>query len=155
MDKESLNNLYQEVIIDHYKDPRGRGKLECPDAVKHGSNPVCGDVVDIEVEFEGKIIRDITVNSTGCAISVASGSILAELLPGKSIKEARAIAEAFKKMMSDDSTPLPDDDFGDLDALEGVKQFPNRVKCALLAWNTITGILKEWQHKPVKAAANA
>jgi nitrogen fixation NifU-like protein len=131
-----LDEIYREVVLDHYKSPRGRKPLENSDTGAEGLNPLCGDEVLIQLLYDGDKIADVSVQGRGCSISVASGSMLAELLPGKTRNEAETILQAFKAMMHGD--PLPKDlDVGDLDALTGVQKFPVRIKCALLAWTTL------------------
>ncbi len=145
MEKDDLEILYQETILDHFKNPRGMKKCEHCTAEKQGYNPLCGDKVDMSVRInEDNTIEDMQVLSQGCAISVASGSMLAELLPGKNITEVREISDAFFEMMQ--GKPMPDEiDYGDLDTLEGVNKFHSRVKCALLAWKTLKEILIDWE----------
>lgn len=136
-----LDDLYREVVLDHYRKPRGRHPLAAPTACTDGFNPTCGDRVRVAVELDGQQIRGLSVESQGCSISIASGSMMAELLPGKSIEEARGVTAAFKSMMH--GAPLdPDQDLGDLDALSGVARYPVRVKCALLPWTTLEESLR-------------
>ena len=135
-----LDSLYRDTVMDHYRSPRGQKPLDRIDLVREGQNPVCGDTIKLSVKLDGQDVSDISVKCNGCAISVASASMLAELLPGKSRDEVKRLAEGFKKMMHGD--PPPEGlDIGDLDALEGVKNFPVRVKCALLAWMTLIDAL--------------
>ena len=139
-----FDDLYREVILDHYRRPRGRTPVTCPDVVNEGLNPVCGDEVKIELKFEGDRVKDVAVLGRGCAISTAAGSMLAEVLPGKTRAEVEELMQTVKRMMHEeiDITGL---DVGDLDALSGVRHFPVRVKCALLAWVTLAEALKEWK----------
>jgi len=144
MEQVELDDLYRDTILDHFKNPRGRKELDRIDAEHKGYNPICGDQVTIKAKFGNGYLEDIAVDSQGCVISVASGSMLAELLPGKSLKEVQKIAEAFRDMMH--GKELPDDiDFGDLDALEGVKKYHSRIKCALIAWITLNDLIKARQ----------
>ena len=147
-----LDALYRDVILVHYRSPRGRAELPDPDLVNEGQNPLCGDEVTVAVKLAGDTFGQVHVHGRGCSISTASGSMMAEVLAGKSRAEAERIADAFKKMMHGE--PLPAGlDAGDLDALEGVKKFPVRVKCALLPWTTLTDALKAHdagQAHPVK-----
>jgi nitrogen fixation NifU-like protein len=137
-----LDALYRDTVLEHYRSPRGRKPLDRIDLTREGQNPVCGDKIKLSVKFDGGKIENVEVNCRGCAISVASSSMLAELLPGKSREEAMRLAEAFKKMMH--GHPAPENlDIGDLDALKGVRKFPVRVKCALLAWMTIMDALRD------------
>ncbi len=136
MSSGALDQLYREVILDHHRHPRGRHALDHADIEAGGTNPSCGDEVTLQLQLEGDRIADVAVMSRGCAVSTASGSILAELVKGHTIAEARRIAEVFKEMMHGDE--LPDElDLGDLEALTGVRQFPVRIKCALLPWVTL------------------
>ena len=139
-----LGDLYRDVILDHYRTPRGRKELPGAQARNEGYNPLCGDEVTLAVEFSDGKVADVSVQSRGCSISVASGSMLAELLPGKTVAEARVLLEAFKSMMHGKGAPEKLD-IGDLDALEGVKRFPVRVKCALLPWETLKDALTTWE----------
>ena len=141
---ENLDELYQDTILDHYKNPRGLGELDSCDCENDGYNPVCGDKVTIKAKFNDEHIEDIKVHSSGCAISVASGSMLAELLPGKSFDEVLKISSAFRELMHGKEMP-EDIDYGDLDALEGVQKYHVRIKCALLAWVTLQDLIKSWQ----------
>lgn len=140
----SFEGLYREVIFDHYRHPRGRAPLESPSAVNEGLNPVCGDEVKVELLLEGEKVKAVSVRGRGCAISTASGSMLAELLPGKSLEEAERLAAVVKGLMHDEGVP-EGVDIGDLDALGGVKQFPVRIKCALLSWVTLLDAIKAYR----------
>lgn len=141
---DDLDDLYQDTILDHYKNPRGLIELDSFDCENIGFNPICGDKVTIRTKFNDGYIEDIAVNSSGCAISVASGSMLAELLPGKSLEEVEKISTAFREMMHGKEMP-EDIDYGDLDALEGVQKYHIRIKCALLAWVTLQDLIKSWR----------
>ena len=135
-----LDEIYRDVVLDHYRQPRGRKPIDDPDHQAEGQNPLCGDELTLALKFDGDRIQGVSVQARGCSISVASGSMLAELLPGKTRKEALIILAAFKALMHGE--PLPEGlDIGDLDALEGVRKFPVRVKCALLAWTTLQDAL--------------
>jgi nitrogen fixation NifU-like protein len=134
--------LYRETVMDHYRAPRGKKSIDRIDLTREGHNPVCGDRVTLSLKMTDDGIEDIAVDCRGCAISVASASMLAELLPGKSTAEIERLAEAFRGMMH--GKPAPTDlDLGDLEALQGVHKFPVRVKCALLAWITALEALRE------------
>jgi len=135
-----LDALYRDTVLDHYRAPRGRKTLDRVDLSRDGHNPLCGDRMTLSLKFTNGGIADVAVKCQGCAISIASASMLAELLPGKTIADARALAEAFRRMMHGDPPP-PGLDIGDLEALEGVRNFPVRVKCALLAWMTLLDAL--------------
>jgi nitrogen fixation NifU-like protein len=131
-----LDDLYREVVLDHYRHPRGRKKLDDPAVTVEGYNPTCGDQVHVALELDQGRIKAAQVDCHGCSISVASGSMMAELLVGKDEAEVDSLTESFKNMMHGHE-PEAGMDMGDLEALEGVRQFPVRIKCALLAWTTL------------------
>jgi len=136
-----LDSLYREIVLDHFRSPRGKKDLGQADLENQGFNPICGDEVKVSLKMEGDRIADAAINSRGCSISVAAGSMLAELIVGKTRAEVERLGEAFREMLH--GNPVPDGlDLGDLDALEGVKKLPIRVKCALLAWTTLRDALK-------------
>ncbi len=139
-----LDGLYREVVLDHYRAPRGKKPLAAPDVENQGMNPVCGDEVKVAIKLDGERIADISIVSRGCAISVASGSMLAEMLVGKSRADVERLQGAFRALLHGEEPPA-DIDLGDLEALEGVKQLPVRVKCALLPWMTLGDALKSWE----------
>jgi len=138
---ENLETLYREVIMDHFKDPRGKKKLDVIDVKNEGYNPVCGDEVEIEVKLDGEVVKDLSVSCVGCAISVASGSMLYEIIKGKTVDEVKRIAEVVKALLKGEEYDASGIDLGDLEVLEGVRQFPVRVKCALLSWVTLVETL--------------
>jgi len=140
----ALDELYREVVMDHHRHPRGRAPLARVDARAHGFNPVCGDEVRLSLAFDGATIAGVEVQGRGCAICTASGSILAELLPGRSASDAEATAESFRAVMHGEQA-APGVDLGDLEALEGVKRFAVRVKCALLPWVTLRDALASYR----------
>jgi nitrogen fixation NifU-like protein len=137
----ALDELYREVVLDHHRRPRGRNPLPRVDASAHGFNPVCGDEVQINVSLDGERITGVQVQGRGCAICTASGSIMAELVPGRTETEAGHLADVFRGVMHGEPAPA-DEDIGDLEALEGVQKFPVRVKCALLPWMTLADALR-------------
>ena len=130
-----LDDLSREVIIDHYRKPRNRGAI--PEAQHHleGVNPVCGDEVRVDVDIADGVIRDIAFDGVGCSISQSSASMMTEQLKGRTIADAVDLVSRFRAMMLDGAEP--GDDFGDLEALQGVTKFPVRIKCALLSWNVL------------------
>lgn len=131
-----LDELYREVVMDHYRRPRGRQPLSRVDVSAKGFNPVCGDEVEVALALSGETVAQAQIVSRGCAICTASASMMAEVLPGKTLSQAEADAEEFRQVMH--GKPFPQDrKLGDLEALEGVKHFPVRVKCALLPWMTL------------------
>jgi len=136
-----LDALYRDVVLDHYRSPRGREPLPAPDVQRRGFNPVCGDEVLVALAMDGDVVREVQVKSRGCAISVASGSMLADLLPGRTRGEAERLIEAFRALLRGEE-PAGDLDLGDLDALRGVARFPVRIKCAMLPWMTLRESLR-------------
>ena len=137
-----LDDLYREIIIDHYRHPRHRGHLTAPSASHEGLNPLCGDEVTVEVLVDGGDLGDIAYSGSGCSISQSSASMMTEAVNGKSVAETRRLIADFTAMMRGDESIDPDA-LGDLEALSGVRKFPVRIKCATLAWHTLAQALKE------------
>ena len=142
-----LDDLYQEIILDHYRNPRNRGLLESADLSGKGFNPFCGDQVDLTVALDGDgHIHHTGLAGQGCVISQASASIMGELLKGKTLQQAVELAELFKGVMQGQAlTGEQEERFGELTALGGVKQYPIRIKCALLAWSTLEDAIAEYR----------
>ncbi len=140
----ALDDLYREVVMDHHRRPRGRAPLARVDATAHGFNPVCGDEVVISLALDGDRVTGAQVQGRGCAICTASGSMMAEMIPGHTAAEAEATAAAFRAVMHG-APAHAGTDLGDLEALEGVQKFAVRVKCAMLPWVTLTDALKAWR----------
>lgn len=162
----TLDALYREVVLDHHRNPRGCHDVARIDARAEGYNPSCGDEVEVQLELSDGRIRDVGVRSRGCAISVASGSMLAELLAGRSLGEAERLTAALQRMLRGETEGLvldeaeatgasthgdgndqpatghEEDDFEDLEALAGVRQLPARIKCAALPWMTLIEALQ-------------
>jgi nitrogen fixation protein NifU and related proteins len=133
-----IDQLYREVLLDHHRSPRHKDLLPAYDAVASGKNPSCGDEVTLQLVFDGDTIANAAVSTQGCAIATASGSILAELIVGRTRDDAGRLADAFRAVMHSDDGDLDDAlDPGDLEVLTGVRNFPVRVKCALLPWITL------------------
>ncbi len=150
-----LEDLYREIILDHYRNPRNRGELDAPPATRaEGFNPLCGDEIVVYLDVEDGRIADIRIGGQGCSISQSSASMMSNAVKGKTVAEARAITRAFKGMMSIHESTLDGDTdadadetsqvaqdadvkLGDLEALQGVVKFPVRIKCATLSWNTL------------------
>jgi nitrogen fixation NifU-like protein len=147
-----LEDLYREIILDHYRNPRNRGELETPPAHRvEGFNPLCGDEIVVYVDVEDGTIADIKIGGQGCSISQSSASMMSSAVKGKTVEEARELTRAFKALMTihesrldggdgsgtDTPTPDPEVKLGDLEALQGVVKFPVRIKCATLSWNTL------------------
>jgi nitrogen fixation NifU-like protein len=131
-----LDDLYRDLILDHYRHPHNRGELEHPTAKVDGYNPLCGDEIEVGLLVDGDVIEDVAFKGRGCSISQASSSMMTDAVKGRSKEEARALAEAFKRMMTDPEEEPPAE-LGDLEAFQGVAKFPVRVKCATLAWNVL------------------
>lgn len=139
--EDQLADLYRDILMEHYRYPRGKRDLPEADIKNEGQNPVCGDEIEIKVKLDNGKVSDVSVNCMGCAISVASGSMLAELIDGKTLSEIKEIADYVKAMLKGEEIK-GEFDLGDLEALRGVKKFPVRVKCALLSWTTLVDAIK-------------
>jgi len=139
-----LDLMYRDVILDHYRSPRGRTPIEKSDFASEGHNPACGDDITLRVVLDNETVKNVYANCRGCAISTASGSIMAEILKGKTIDEAKVLAANVKKMLKGEEFELPEN-VDDIDALQGVKKFPVRIKCALLAWMTLLEGIKNYE----------
>ena len=137
----SLNELYQEVILDHNKRPRNFRALEGSSHQAEGYNPLCGDRLSLYVQVDGETIADIGFQGSGCAISKASASLMTDAVKGRSVEEARGLFERFHRMVTT-SPELAVEDMGKLSVLAGVREFPVRVKCASLAWHTLKAALE-------------
>ncbi|GAB2924335.1 Fe-S cluster assembly sulfur transfer protein SufU [Streptomyces mayteni] len=133
----AMESMYQDVILDHYKNPHGRG-LRDGDAEVHHVNPTCGDEITLRVRYDGETIADVSYEGQGCSISQASASVLNELLVGKGLAEALAVQDTFLRLMQSKGQLTPDDAMEevleDAVAFAGVSKYPARVKCALLSW---------------------
>jgi nitrogen fixation NifU-like protein len=150
-----LEDLYREIILDHYRSPRNRGELPVPPAHRtEGFNPLCGDEIVLYLEVEDGRVADIRISGQGCSISQSSASMMSAAVKGKTVEEIRALTRAFKAMMSiheheldgaetEHEGPDPSVKLGDLEALRGVVKFPVRIKCATLSWNTLAQGLAE------------
>ncbi len=149
----ALDDLYREVIMDHYKRPRNRGALKCAHVVVEGANPLCGDEVTLWLEIDDETVTNVRFGGHGCSISLASASIMTEAIEGRPIGEIEEIIQALRGMMLEGEEPN-EELLGDGIALEGVRQFPVRIKCAVLGWNTLRLGLKQFADsggKPVEA----
>ena len=144
-----LEDLYREIILDHYRNPRNRGELPTPPAHRvEGFNPLCGDEIIVYLDVDDGTVQDIRIGGQGCSISQSSASMMSAAVKGHTIDEVRALTKAFKAMMSiheqsldgdegEAEAPDPEVKLGDLEALRGVVKFPVRIKCATLSWNTL------------------
>jgi nitrogen fixation protein NifU and related proteins len=137
---DDLRDLYQEVILDHYKNPRNYGVVLGADHVAEGSNPLCGDHLVLSLKLSGDAIGDVKFEGSGCAISKASASLMTTVVKGKSQAEVEDLFDRFHKMVTGDASQAAS--LGKLAALAGVSEFPVRVKCASLAWHTLKAALK-------------
>lgn len=133
-----LEDLYREIILDHYKNPRNRGVLPPPAVRAEGHNPLCGDEIEVYLEVEDGTVTDVRISGQGCSISQSSASMMSAAVKGKKVEDVRALVSRFKNMMSiEEGEPDTSVSLGDLEALQGVVKFPVRIKCAVLAWNTL------------------
>ncbi|HEY3810128.1 MAG TPA: SUF system NifU family Fe-S cluster assembly protein [Acidimicrobiales bacterium] len=163
-----LEDLYREIILDHYRNPRNRGELPIPPAyAETGFNPLCGDEITLYVQLEDDRLADVKLTGQGCSISQSSASMMSTAVKGKSLAETRATIRTFKSMMSIHEQRLdgPGDEdggeidaqdepavaLGDLEALQGVVKFPVRIKCATLSWNTLAQALDHLESEPASA----
>ena len=139
----ALEDLYREVILDHYRNPRNRTPLSHADASAEGVNPLCGDEVTVELRFDGDVVSAVSVRGQGCSISQSSASMMSTVIKGKTRTEIDELIRRFKAMMDIESSEQvvdidrPGATLGDLEALQGVRQYPVRIKCANLAWTTL------------------
>ena len=144
-----LQELYQELILDHNKRPRNRGRLENPDRCAEGYNPLCGDKISVSIEMDRDTIRNIVFEGSGCAISTASASLMTESVKGKTIAQARDLFHRFQSMVTEENgDEASAQGLGKLVVFCGVRKYPARVKCATLAWHTIKAALDD-SHAPV------
>ncbi len=138
-----IKDLYQQVIVDHSKRPRNNRKLDGANRKVDGYNPLCGDKITLYLTLEGDVVRDISFQGAGCAISTASASLLTEALKGKSLADAEALFESFHDLVTGLQPPAQQEPkLGKLEAFSGVCDYPTRVKCATLAWHTLRSALK-------------
>lgn len=140
---ENLRELYQEVILDHNRNPRNFRKMEHPDGFAHGSNPLCGDQIDVYLEIKDGSISDVSFDGMGCAICNASASMMTEALKGRTEEEAESLFESFHLALTEEAAPTDGAPLGKLKVLMGVKEYPVRVKCATLAWHTFHAALRK------------
>ena len=150
-----LEDLYREIVLDHYRSPRNRGELPVPPAHRaEGFNPLCGDEIVVYLQLDGDTVADVKIAGQGCSISQSSASMMSAAIKGKTIHEVRALTRAFKAMMSIHESALEGAEtdplvsgsevkLGDLEALRGVARVPVRIKCATLSWNTLAQTLAD------------
>ncbi|WP_068619945.1 Fe-S cluster assembly sulfur transfer protein SufU [Paenibacillus tuaregi] len=130
-----LDDLYRRVIMDHYKNPRNRGKFEEDTVVVDLNNPTCGDRISLQLKLEDGVVKDARFTGEGCSISMSSASMMTEAVKGRKLEEALDFADRFSSLMKGEDVTF--DDYEDLEALSGVSKFPARIKCATLAWNAL------------------
>lgn len=141
-----IEDLYREIILDHYRTPRNRGELPPPAVCTEGNNPLCGDDIRVYLDVVDGVVQDVKFSGQGCSISQSSTSMMTVAIKGKTIEEVRAFVRRFKHMMtlSEDGEPIDETiKLGDIEALQGVVKFPVRIKCATLGWNTLLEGLNE------------
>ena len=132
-----LDQLYRSVIMDHYKNPRNKGALEENSVTIDMNNPTCGDRIHLTLKLEDGVVQDAKFDGEGCSISMSSASMMTQIIKGKKLEEALELAEIFSKMMTGEEFDDEKYDLGDVEALQGVSQFPARIKCATLAWKAM------------------
>jgi nitrogen fixation protein NifU and related proteins len=141
---DELRELYQEVILDHYKRPRNFGRLADANRHAEGHNPLCGDHVQVDLAVEGDRLAEVRFEGSGCAISTASASLMTEATKGRSLEEAEALFQRFHQLLTGDPSRRAeaDEELGKLAVFAGVREFPVRVKCATLPWHTLQAALQ-------------
>jgi len=145
---DDMNDLYEAIILDHYRSPRNTAPLEAPDIALDVNNPFCGDEFHIKLKVENDSVAQVGITGRGCAISQASASLLAELVEGKSSDEVRSAVGSLRRLLKgEEVTEEERDILGDIEALEGVRKFPVRIKCALLSWVGLDDALKDYLKK--------
>ena len=150
MVRVSLDELYKEVILDHYRAPRNKGRLDPHDVALERNNPLCGDEIELFLQFDGDDVTGIAFEGKGCSISQASASMMTEKIKGSSVKDAAALADSIKALMAGEDEG-DEKSLGDLVSLKGVVKYPVRIKCALLGWNTLVEALEEAGKAPAKS----
>lgn len=138
---DGLTDLYQEVILDHSRNPRNFGAAEEADRSARGNNPLCGDRVTVFLSLDGEEISEAQFDARGCAISLASASMMTEMIKGKTIAEAKELFEKFHALVTGENGIGAGPDLAKLETLSGVKDFPTRIKCATLAWHAMIAAL--------------
>jgi len=142
----TMEDLSREIILDHYQNPRNHGRLESPTLANRGHNPLCGDEIELSLVISADAIEDIAFTGRGCSISQASASMMTELVKGQQLDTAAEVAQQFTRKMANREPPPPELS-EELDALQGVKKYPARVKCALLPWTTLRETVDLYRHR--------
>lgn len=143
MSLNNLDQLYRRVIMDHYKNPRNRGIIKGEALTVDMNNPTCGDRIRLQLQVEDGIVKDAKFEGEGCSISMSSASMMTESVKGKKVEEALKLSKMFSDMMLGEEIDDEEMDIGDIQALQGVSQFPARIKCATLAWKAMEKGVKE------------
>ena len=138
-----MREIYQEVILDHYRKPRNFASLDAATQEARGHNPLCGDRISVYLAVDDGIVKDVAFQGAGCAISTASASLMTEAVKGKTVGEVRTLFQNFHQMMTGAEDDAKAIDLGKLEAFSGVRQIPIRVKCATLAWHTLKAALED------------
>lgn len=141
----ALDDLYREIILDHYQNPRNRGELGQPSVRIHGHNPLCGDEIDVMVVMNGDEVADIAFTGRGCSISQASASMMTESVKGRESSDVESLVAGFRDMMVGSGSIDALENNEELEALQGVKRYPVRVKCAMLPWNALREALEQYR----------
>ena len=141
-ERDGLDDLYQEILLDHYRRPRNFGPLPASDHEADGYNPLCGDRVHVRVRLDGDRLAEVRFEGSGCAISTASASMMTEAVRGHTRAEAEALFDRFRALVMGEASAGSAENLGELAALSGVREFPMRVKCATLAWHTLRAALE-------------
>ena len=141
---DDIKELYQQIILDHNKNPKNYGKLESYNRTSEGYNPLCGDRLNIYLQIEDDKIKDIHFVAAGCAISKASASVMTTELKGKTIEQAKELFKKFQELLTSEEKIVPDfEEYGKMAVFAGVREFPTRVKCAILGWHTVLAALED------------
>lgn len=138
-----LNDLYQEILLEHNSKPRNFRKLEAHSHNADGYNPLCGDEISLYLQITDGVIMDVGFQGKGCAISRASASLMTQSIKGHNVEEAENVFDQFRKMLTEPDAVLDYEQLGDLETLAGVSEFPSRIKCAILAWHTMKAAIDE------------
>jgi nitrogen fixation NifU-like protein len=144
-----LKDLYRDVIVDHNRSPRNFRKIADASRSQEGFNPLCGDKLTVYLTLDGEKISDLSFEGSGCAISVASASLMTERLKGKTRADALKLFNEMHTLLTSSDAPVDTDSLGKLAALSGVREYPSRVKCASLCWHTLKGALDDTKHVAV------
>lgn len=137
MSFNNLDTLYRQVIMDHYKNPRNKGTIDGDTVTVEMNNPSCGDRIEVHMSVQDGIIKDVKFEGEGCSISLASASMMTQAIKGKKLEDALKMSSQFSDMMLGEEVDTGDLDLGDIEALQGVSQFPARINCATLAWKAM------------------